>query len=367
MSSRLLVIAAGGTGGHMFPAEALSEEMLDRGWRVCLTSDERGLRFAGGFPDAVERVALKSATLSRGGLLAKLATPATILSGTLAAWRRFRSDPPDCVVGFGGYPSLPALSAAWMMNLPRMIHEQNGVLGRVNRVFATRVDRVACGTWPVRNAPEGARLVNVGNPVRKAVLDAGAVDYVAPGGGEFRLLVFGGSQGASVFARLVPRAVSMLPGDLRGRIHLTQQVRPGEDAIVAETYHAAGVMAELSTFFDDMPRRIAESQLVIARAGASTIAELAVIGRPAILVPYPAALDDHQTANARMLVDTGAAILIPEADLTAEAMAQQIAALLTNPDDCARMADTAHKVGQPDAASALADLVVELGKQPTGC
>ncbi len=366
MSAPLLVIAAGGTGGHMFPAQALAEEMLRRGWRVQLATDRRGLRYAGGFPEAVERIELRSGTFSQGGVKAKLMAPFRILSGILEARRQFRADPPACIAGFGGYPALPALAAAWRLGLPRLIHEQNGVLGRVNRLFARRVDRVACGTWPVTNAPGGASLVHLGNPVRDTVLAVLDQPYSPPGGGKIDLLVFGGSQGASVLAKLVPGAVSLLPEALRHRLAVTQQVRPGDEGPVRAAYESAGVGAELAIFFEDMPRRIAAAQLVICRAGASTVAELAAIGRPAILVPYPHAMDDHQTANAMALAAPGGAILAPEAELTTDALARHIRAVLLEPGQAAHMAAQARAQGRPQAARDLADMVAALGKGGAG-
>ncbi len=362
MTSPLLVIAAGGTGGHMFPAQALAEEMLRRGWRVQLATDRRGLRYAGGFPEAVERFELRSGTFARAGVKAKLAAPFRILSGVLEAIRQFRADRPACVAGFGGYPALPALAAAWRLGLPRLIHEQNAVLGRVNRLFARRVDRVACGTWPVTNAPAGAALVHLGNPVRDAVLAVLDQPYAPPGEGRIDLVVFGGSQGAGVFAKLVPGAVSLLPEALRQRLAVTQQVRAGEEGPVRAAYASAWVDAELAIFFDDMPRRIAGAQLVICRAGASTVAELAAIGRPAILVPYPHAMDDHQSANAMALVAPGGAILAPEAGLTTDALARHIRAVLLEPGQAAQMAARARSQGRPQAARDLADMVAVLGK-----
>ncbi len=362
MSAPLLVIAAGGTGGHMFPAQALAEEMMRRGWRVQLATDERGLRYGAGFPEAVERVILSSGTFAQGGLAVRALAPIRIFSGIRAAIGRFRRDLPSCVAGFGGYPALPALAAAWRLGLPRLIHEQNAVLGRVNRLFARRVDRVACGTWPVTNAPAGAALLHMGNPVRDAVLRVADTPFAPPGDGPVHLVVFGGSQGASAFAKLVPPAVATLPDALRRRLRVTQQVRAGEEGQVAATYHAAGVEADLAPFFDDIPRRMADAQLVIARSGASSVAELAVIGRPAILIPYPHAMDDHQTANAAALSEPGGAILAPEGSLTIAGLAGHISRVLGEPAEAARMAAAAKAAGRPRAARDLADLVQELGK-----
>jgi UDP-N-acetylglucosamine--N-acetylmuramyl-(pentapeptide) pyrophosphoryl-undecaprenol N-acetylglucosamine transferase len=360
-AGRLLVIAAGGTGGHMFPAQALAQAMLARGWRVALSTDARGLRYAGGFPPAVEKRALAAATFARGGVLAKLAAPLAIARGVAEAWRWFGADRPAVVAGFGGYPAFPALVAGGLRGIPRLIHEQNGVLGRVNRRFAARVEAVACGTWPVRNAPGGARLLHLGNPVRLSVRPA---PYPPPGEG-FGLLVFGGSQGASVFARLVPQAVALLPDALRARLRLVQQVRPEDMAAVQGAYVAAGLDATSAAFFDDMPARLAAAHLVVARAGASTVAELACVGRPAILVPYPAAMDDHQTANAAALGAAGAALVLPEAGLTAEGLAAHIARLGEDPAALARMADAAGGQARPGAAEDLADLVETLSEGRT--
>lgn len=355
---RLLVIAAGGTGGHMFPAQALAEAMLARGWRVALSTDARGLRYAGGFPAQVDKRALAAATFARGGLAAKLAAPLAIARGVAEAWRWFGADRPAVVAGFGGYPAFPALVAAGLRGIPRLIHEQNGVLGRVNRRFATKVQAVACGTWPLTNAPAGARLLHLGNPVRPSVRPA----PYPPEGDGFSLLVFGGSQGASVFARLLPQAVASLPEGLRARLQLVQQVRPEDMEAVQAAHAAAGIDATCAAFFDDMPARLAAAHLVVARAGASTVAELACIGRPAILVPYPAAMDDHQTANAAALGAAGAALVLAEAGLTAAALAGHIARLAVDPATLARMAEAARGQARPRAAEDLADLVETLAE-----
>jgi UDP-N-acetylglucosamine--N-acetylmuramyl-(pentapeptide) pyrophosphoryl-undecaprenol N-acetylglucosamine transferase len=362
LTSPLLVIGAGGTGGHMFPAQALAQEMLRRGWRVALSSDARGLRYAGGFPEAVARREARSATFARGGLAAKLGAPLALARGALETRRWFRADRPACVAGFGGYPAFPALAAAWLSGLPRLIHEQNGVLGRVNRLFAARVGAVACGTWPVTNAPAGAALLHVGNPVRDAVR-AAAAPYAPPGAGPLRLLVFGGSQGARLFGRVVPRALAALPGALRARLSVVQQARPEDADAVRAAYADAGIAAEVAPFFEDMPARMAAAHLVIARAGASTVAELGVIGRPAILVPYAAAMDDHQTANARALTEAGGAETVAEAAFAPEALTARLAALLPDGERLTRMAAAAKEQGAPDAAAALADLVERLARE----
>ena len=265
MTAPLLVIAAGGTGGHMYPAQALAETMLARGWRVALTTDARGARYAGGFPEAVERRPVASASFARGGLAGRLTAPFALLRGVGQTLRWFRAARPGCVAGFGGYPAFPALAAATLLRLPRLIHEQNGVLGRVNRLFARRVDAVACGTWPLTAEPAGARLVHIGNPVRASVRPA---PYAPPAAdGPARLLVFGGSQGASVFARAVPPALAALPEGLRARLRLVMQARAEEAEGVRTACAAAGVEAEVAPFFADMPERLRAAHLVMARAG----------------------------------------------------------------------------------------------------
>ncbi|MBX2854017.1 MAG: undecaprenyldiphospho-muramoylpentapeptide beta-N-acetylglucosaminyltransferase [Rhodobacteraceae bacterium] len=361
--SNLLVIAAGGTGGHMFPAQALAQEMLRRGWRVALSTDDRGLRYADGFPAEVQRRKVQSATFARGGFADKMKTPFKIAAGVSDAIDWFREAKPAVVAGFGGYPSLPALTAAWRLRLPRMIHEQNGVLGRVNRVFASRVDALACGVT-ISNAPAGAPRIFVGNPVRDAVLAAAESPYAAPEpDGEIRLLVFGGSQGASVFADRVPPALLGLPTPIRERIRLTQQVREAEMESVSKVYQTAELNAELAPFFPDMPARLAASHLVISRAGASTIAELTAIGRPAILAPYPAAMSDHQTFNARALSDHGAALLAPDVKMTPESLRDQITQLLERPETLADMAMASRGLGKPNATQDLAELVTRVANR----
>lgn len=355
----LLMIAAGGTGGHMFPAQALAEAMVRRGWRVKLSTDARGARYAGGFPHVVRVEQVASATFARGGLLLRALVPLRVAIGTLAAvWGMLR-DRPAAVVGFGGYPSIPALAAATVLRLPRMIHEQNGVLGRVNRLFAPRVGAVACGTWPT-DLPAGVAGEHTGNPVRQAVLERAAAPYIPPGDYPMSLLVIGGSQGARILSDVVPAAVAALPEGLRQNLRVAHQARAEDGARVAEAYAQAGIRAEVEPFFSDIPRRLSEAQLVISRAGASSIADIGVIGRPAILIPYAAAAADHQTANARGLVEGGAAILIPESALDAPALAAQMAAVLDHPAAAQRMAANALALSRPDATARLVDMLLRL-------
>ncbi|PQO23731.1 undecaprenyldiphospho-muramoylpentapeptide beta-N-acetylglucosaminyltransferase [Rhodobacteraceae bacterium WD3A24] len=360
---RHLLIAAGGTGGHMFPAQALAEVMLERGWSVTLSTDTRGARYASGFADGVARRVVSSASFAQSTGAARLLVPFRVVAGILAAaWWMLRARP-DVVVGFGGYPSIPALAAAWLLRRPRMIHEQNGVPGRVNRIFARRVDRVACGTWPTA-LPRGVRAEHTGNPVRAAVLERAGAPYIPPGEYPMNILVLGGSQGARRLSQVVPPAVAALPEPVRGLLGVAHQARPEDVDEVVAAYDAAGIAAEVAPFFSDVPRRLSEAQLVIARAGASTVAEIAAVGRPAILIPYPHATEDHQRANARPLSEAGGAIVIPESMLDATALSEQVGAVLSDPDGAAQMAAAALSCAIPDAAERLAAMVEELAGRP---
>ena len=358
----LLVIAAGGTGGHMFPAQALAEVMLRKGWRVKLTTDARGARYTSGFPHTVEIEEVSSATFARGGVLAKLAVPLRILGGVVSTVLKFRKDRPEVVVGFGGYPSIPAMGAAWLMKLPRMIHEQNGVLGRVNEKFASRVDLIACGTWPT-TLPDGIEGTHTGNPVRGAVLERAGSGYIEPGDYPMSILVIGGSQGARILSDTVPDAIASLPKALLRNIRVSHQARDEDFDRVTRFYAEAGINADVQPFFNDVPARMSEAQLVISRAGASSVADISVIGRPSILIPYAAATADHQTANARGLVEAGASIMIPESRLSVETLREQMTTILANPDGASQMARTALSVGKPEATENLVALVEMLASK----
>lgn len=364
MAAPLVLIAAGGTGGHMFPAQALAEAMVRKGWRVKLSTDARGARYAGGFPHVVEIEQVSSATFARGGAIARVLVPLRIAGGVLAAVAGMLRDRPAVVVGFGGYPTIPALAAAWLLRRPRMIHEQNGVLGRVNRLFASRVDKVACGTWPT-DLPEGVVGYHTGNPVRAAVLDRAGAGYIPPGDYPMSVVVIGGSQGARILSDVVPAAMALLPEGLRQRLRVAQQARDEDMDRVVAAYDDLGMLAEVKPFFGDIPKRLAEAQLVISRSGASSVADISVIGRPSVLIPYAAATGDHQSANARGLVDAGAAVLIPEKRLDAASLAAQVQAVLTQEGAAVTMARHALAQGRPDATLRLVALVEELAKEKT--
>lgn len=356
-----LVIAAGGTGGHMFPAQALAEEMLKREWRVTLSTDARGARYTGGFPDAVTVTQVNSATFARGGLLAKALVPLTIFAGIAAAKWRFLKDRPTVVAGFGGYPSIPAIATAWALRIPRMIHEQNGVLGRVNQIFAARVNTVACGTWPTV-LPKGISGTHTGNPVRAAILNRHKAPYPDAASGPLNILIMGGSQGARILSDVVPDAIARLPDDLRSRLKVSHQARPEDLARVTDTYTLASVEADVQTFFDDVPDRMSAAHLVISRAGASSVADVSIIGRPTILVPLAAAIRDEQTANARGLVKAGGALLIAESALEPGGLSDHIHAILTDHVRAKQMAENALSTGKPDATERLAALVEQLAE-----
>ncbi len=362
MTDRLLLMAAGGSGGHMFPAQALAEAMLAKGWRVKLSTDARGARYTGAFPQGVEITEVSSATFARGGILAKALVGPKIAAGVASMAWKMRRDRPDVVIGFGGYPSIPALGAATLLGLSRMIHEQNGVLGRVNQLFAKRVDHVACGTWPTE-LPEGVEGFHIGNPVRAAILERAGAGYIPPGDYPMSVLVMGGSQGARILSDVVPGAIAALPETIRRHLRVGHQARPEDLERVQAFYIEHGIDADVKTFFDDVPSRMSECQLLITRAGASTISDLSVIGRPSILVPLAAAIRDEQTANARGLVDAGAAVLIPESALDVSSLAEQITAVLSNPQAATQMANAALSTGVPDATMRLVALVEQLAEE----
>lgn len=358
-----IALAAGGTGGHLFPAEALAQELKRRGRRVLLITDARGARYAASFP-ADERFLISAASPSIGGPIAKAAAAVSLAGGVLAALRELRRRHVAAAVGFGGYPSFPAMQAAALLGVPYGVHEQNGVLGRANRLVARGAAFIAHG-FPVLDRAEKFRglLIEVGNPVRDAVTAAATAAPRFDATARQAILVFGGSQGASLFSKIVPPAIAKLPETLRRRLDVTQQVREAELAEVKAVYDAAGVGAGLAPFFTDLPARIAGAHLVIARAGASTITEISTIGRPSILVPLKIAMDDHQTGNARALSDAGVAIRISEDAFTVDALAAALGALLTDSARMAEMAGAAKNRVRPNAARSLADLVEKIAEQ----
>ena len=360
--SRPVVIAAGGTGGHIFPAQSLAEELARRGRRVILMTDDRGHNYAQSFPNA-EIVTVPSATFAGRGLVGKGLAVLRLARGALVAWLALGRIKPAVVVGFGGYPALPTLFAAVRRGLPTVIHEQNAVLGRVNRWLAPGVSRIASSFPALSHVDEiiRSRVAMTGNPVRPAVVQH-AQPYKRPErSGPFRLLVFGGSQGARVFATLVPEAIALLAPDLRQRLRVVQQCRPEDIEAARQRYEGLGIEATLSSFFTNMGVLMAEAHLIISRAGASTVTEECISGRPAILIPYPFAMDDHQSANARQVEAEGGAWSFPEKSLTAQMLAAKVTELMENPVLLETAASKALSLGRADAAGRLADLVEQTG------
>ncbi|HEX6103506.1 MAG TPA: undecaprenyldiphospho-muramoylpentapeptide beta-N-acetylglucosaminyltransferase [Alphaproteobacteria bacterium] len=352
----LVLIAAGGTGGHMFPAEALSREMLERGHRVALVTDRRGKGFGDRLPQvSVEHISAGSVVGT--GLVHRARSYVSLALGLLQARRIVGGTHAELAVGFGGYASVPTIMAASQAGVPILLHEQNAVAGRANRMLAQRAAKIATSFPEVAGlkAAERAKTVLTGNPVRPAISAIGAYRPVLPNG-PVRILAFGGSQGARIFASAIPGAMGLLPDALRARLSISQQARPDDVPAVREAYARLGIAAEVSHFFEDVPQRMESAHLVICRSGASTVAELTAAGRPAILVPFAAAADDHQTANARFLSEAGGAWLIPERALTPEFLAERLISLLAQPQALARAALCAREVARTDAASRLADL-----------
>ena len=363
MASGIILLAAGGTGGHLFPAEALGHELKARGYAVHLVTDRRAERFAGSFP-ADEIHVVPSATFGSKNPIAMLRTAWTLWTGLRAARRLIGRLKPAAVIGFGGYPTVPPLLAATSMGVPSLIHEQNAVMGRANKALASRVQAIAGGFLPDDHGAHAAKTVTTGNPVRPAVLQAAGSPYLASRSSEeFRLLVFGGSQGAQFFSSAVPAAIALLDGVDRSRLRVTQQARAEDHQAVADHYRALQVPAEVSPFFADMAERLRLAHLVICRSGASTVSEVAVIGRPAIFVPYPHALDHDQAANAAALVERGGAEVVAQSELSPERLTQMISSAMKEPERLETMAAAARQAGHPDASALLADLVVAISER----
>ncbi len=353
-----IVIAAGGTGGHMFPAQALAGALAERGRDIVLVTDRRGAEYGGAIADTV--LTVSAGMVSGQGLPGRLMGLGQIAFGAIQAHGILRRLAPAGVVGFGGYASVPTMLAATRIGLPTVIHEQNAVLGRANRLMAPRVRAIAAAFAETAQLcpADRAKAEHTGNPVRAAIAALAERPYPAPErGGPLSLLVIGGSQGAAVMSEVVPAALAALPEELRARLEVVQQCRADDLDETRETYRAAGIAAELAAFFDDLPARLAKAQLVIARAGASTVAELTSAGRPAILVPYPSAADDHQSANARAIELAGGGWTMPQPTFTPDALASRIESFLIAPPMLIDAAMKARSIGVPEAATRLADLV----------
>jgi UDP-N-acetylglucosamine--N-acetylmuramyl-(pentapeptide) pyrophosphoryl-undecaprenol N-acetylglucosamine transferase len=359
--SRHFVLAAGGTGGHMVPAAALAAELTRRGHRVALVSDARGVRFPGLFEDIQTHV-LPAGRFS-GGPVGWAKALREMWRGRAMARELYKTFRPAAVIGFGGYPAMPALLAAFAEGIPTAIHEQNAVLGRVNRLVAGKVDAIALSYEDTQrlSAKHADKTRLVGNPVRDQVLALRSRPYpLLEEDGIFRVLVTGGSQGASILSQVVPDGLAMLPVTFRRRLQVTHQARIEDIDAVRAKYAEHEIPAELATYLPDLPEQLAWAHLVIARAGASTLAELTVAGRPAILVPLPSATDDHQTVNAREMTRAGGARTIAQGDFTPVELAKQMQKLGLDPAALENAAGRARNCGRPEAASDLADLVESL-------
>ena len=355
------VLAAGGTGGHLFPAQALAGELMRRGRRVVVMTDGRGHNYGNAFPGA-EIATVPAATFAGRSPFGRVLAFGIIGIGIVSALRKLSNLKPRAVVGFGGYPSLPVMIAAFIARVPALLHEQNAVLGRVNRLLAPRVAKIAASFPFARFAPkDSTRVVFTGNPVRPEAAALQSLPYAPPGSDEpIRLLVFGGSQGARALSELVPAALALLPEKIRARLDITQQCRADDVAMVESAYQSGRIKAEVGKFFSDLPRRMGQAHLVIARSGASTLSELTVIGRPAILIPYPFAMDDHQAANAAVLEKAGAAWVIRQDQLDAKTLAALLEKIFAEPETLRARAAAAKSLGHADAAERLADLAERL-------
>jgi UDP-N-acetylglucosamine--N-acetylmuramyl-(pentapeptide) pyrophosphoryl-undecaprenol N-acetylglucosamine transferase len=357
-----IVLAAGGTGGHVFPAQAVAMELQARGRRLVLITDRRGVGFGGALADIESHHISAGTPLARGPIARGLGI-VKLLLGVREATRLLRRLQPAAVIGFGGYPSVPTMIAASRAHVATAIHEQNAVLGRANRLLASRVLRVATSFEHTRGIANASRvkIAMTGNPVRPAIAELATRAYpILERDGPLRLLIIGGSQGARVFAELVPAALALLPPQIRARLSVVQQCRPEDLQQVRARHEADGIQAECAAFFDDLPAHLESAHLVISRAGASTVAELAAAGRPAILVPFPFATDDHQSANARALEAAGGAILLAESEATAGRLAECLNEFFVSSEALTQAARAALDIGRPAAGQALADLVESL-------
>jgi len=356
LATPLVALAAGGTGGHVFPAQALAQELVTRGCRLALLTDNRGASF-GGLPGEVALHTVSAGRLS-GGITAKLGGLVTMARGAIEAGRLLREIKPSLVVGFGGYASVPTMLAARLQRLTTLIHEQNAVLGRANRLLAPMVGAIATSFEEVARLRKRhkAKTTRTGNPVRPAICAIRSGSYPPLGKDHsLNLLVMGGSQGAAVFGRVLPDAIALMPSSARTRLNISHQCRAEDINRVGDIYEALDLNATVEPFFDDVPQHLNQAHLVIGRAGASTVAEATAAGRPAILVPYPFAMDDHQSANARAMAKGGGAWVFAECDFTASALAGMLSSFLENPEALREAAAAARGMGIPDAASRLAD------------
>lgn len=358
----LILLCAGGTGGHLFPAQAAAVALKQRGARIALATDERVERYSGDFPAESTHV-IPSATLRGRSPLAYARTATALGLGLAKSWSLLGKLKPAAVVGFGGYPTVPPMKAAMLRGIPTLLHEQNSVMGRANRMLAPRVTAIGSSFSEIKllDAALKSKVTLVGTPIRPNVIVAADKPYDPPrANGTLRVLVFGGSQGAKVFADVMPDAIASLEPAIRNRLLIVQQARGEDRGRVRTAYEKSGIEAEVADFFTDMPDRIAQSHLVISRSGASTVAEVTAIGRPAIFVPLPNALDQDQLNNARVVEAAGGALISEQPDFTPERVAGELKSLLMDSDRLGRMAASARSVGVLDGSERLAELVIKV-------
>lgn len=362
MKGKTILLCAGGTGGHLFPAEAVAHEMKARGYLVHLAADDRVAKFAGHFPaDKIHQI--RSATIASKNPLAIARAMMALLGGYLQSRALLKQIRPDVVAGFGGYPTVPPLLAATRNGIPTLVHEANAVLGRANRFLGKRVNKVAIGFGNTSLVGD-IEVTVTGNPVRPDILKRCSTPYPERGAEDpFNLLVFGGSQGAQFFSTVLPMAITTLTPNVVSCIRLVQQARPEDRDELIETYARMSLDAEVDTFFGNMAEQLEKAHLVISRAGASTVSELAVMGRPAILVPYPHALDHDQAANASAMAEAGGAQICPQAKLDAIRLAKELTKAVSEPKKLATAAKNAKKTGKPDATRVLADMLEALANK----
>lgn len=355
-----IILACGGTGGHMMPAEAVADKLVKAGHDVTLVTDRRGEAIGNVFQD-IDRFVLGASSHMAGGLFGKIKSAFSIVTSTIKVRRLFGRRKPAVVVGFGGYPSLPAVLAARMMNIPYVLHEQNAVLGRVNRLMASRCELLALSVENTERVPEGLKTVVSGNPVRTLVASLANIAYAVPlGGGDIRMLILGGSQGARILSDVVPAALDKLGNQYRDQLDITHQARPEDVERVQTAYGDANIRSVVKPYFDDVAGLLLKTQLVISRAGASTLAELTAMGRPAILVPLAIAADDHQNANAARVEQVGGGWVIEEKDFTVERLAALLDKLFEDMGDMRNASDQMRTLARLDAADALATIIIDI-------
>ena len=350
------LLAAGGTGGHMFPAQSLAEILKSEGWDVALMTDARGQKHSGKIP-ADRVIEVQAASISPRKPLQALKGGLKLSKGVQQAKAFIRDWEPDIVVGFGGYPAFPAIRAAQSLGLPTILHEQNAVLGRVNRVFAAKANYVVSGFEVLEKVSLKAKVKNFGNPLRLQIAEAVPQSYESPTD-TINLLCVGGSLGARILSQTIPKAIAILPNDLRAKLRIVQQTTQGEVETAQATYAACGVEAVCETFFSDIEQHLAKADYVIGRAGASSVSEIAIMGKPSLLIPLAIAMDDHQTVNARSLSERGAADILPESEFTPESVAKILQDRLNDSTWLSSAAASARTCGRPNAARDLAELVI---------